>query len=90
MKSQSFRVLLLSAFVLSTPGLTFAREDGARVYTSKAYETQEPTCINRNISVKTGAISISIAADRVEYAPSRSLKWGNKQTADFGLNRWTI
>jgi hypothetical protein len=53
MKSQSFRALLLSAFVLATPGLTFARGEGARVYTSKAYETHKPTC-NRNIGVKTG------------------------------------
>jgi hypothetical protein len=55
MKPQSFRALLLSAFVLATPGLTFARGEGARVYASKAYKTQQkPTCINRNISVKTG------------------------------------
>ena len=58
MKSQSFRALLLSAFVLATPGLTFARGEGAKVYTSKAYETKKPTCINRNIGrnigVKTG------------------------------------
>lgn len=54
MKSQSFRALLFSAFVLATPGLTFARAEGARVYTSKAYETQKPTCINRNVGVRAG------------------------------------
>ena len=58
MKSQSFRALLFWAFVLATPGLTFARGEGARVYTSKTSETQKPTGINRNIgqnvSVKAG------------------------------------
>jgi hypothetical protein len=54
MKSQSFRALLLSAFVLATPGLTFARGEGVRVYTSKAYKIQKPTFINRNVSLKTG------------------------------------
>jgi hypothetical protein len=54
MKSQSFRALLLSAFVVATPGLTFARGEGARVYSSKAYETRKPSCIDRNVGVRAG------------------------------------
>lgn len=77
MRSQSFRALLLSAFMLAAPGLAFARGEGARMYTGNAYKTQKPTtCINRNLGVRAGGNVYSYRGGQSGTQPVRFTQMG--------------